>query len=311
MTDDIETMSRKTELTRDERRAEMAETTYQSGNLFQPKNGRELIEMANVLSQSGTMISPIYRNKTGDCAGLIALCAPYGFNPIQVSWKTYKASKNDDAPIAFEAQLVNAMVNMSAPIKGKLKYEYSGEGDSRQCKVVGIDRETGEDLIYATPPKGAIKIQNSPLWKSDPDQQLGYYAARSWARRHFPEMLLGVYSADEIDVDRQPMRDVTPRETLQERLERQASEDIRSDIDQTPEVKPEDVSQDVDEAEVVGITAMPQNGFPGSDEFTEGAKAFEDETGYEDNPYAGEGGDQTKANDWAAGWNGAWDAAGK
>ena len=298
------------EITRAERRTEMAETTFQGGNLFQPSNGRELMDMANVLSQSGTMISPIYRGKAGDCAGLIALCAPYGFNPIQVSWKTYKASKSDDAPVAFEAQLVNAMVNMSAPIKGKLAYDYDGEGQTRRCIVTGIDRETGAELVYQTPEVQHIKVQNSPLWKSDPDQQLGYYAARSWARRHFPEMLLGVYAADEIEVDRRPMRDVTPaRESLQDRIARDRAE---PQIDQTPEVEPEDVSQDIPDAETVeGVTAIPQNGFPGSDEFTEGAKAFGDEVGYSDNPYAGEGGDQQKADDWAAGWNGAAEAAGK
>lgn len=292
------------EITRAQRRTEMAETTFQGGNLFRPTNGRELMDMANVLSQSGTMISPIYRGKAGDCAGLIALCAPYGFNPIQVSWKTYKASKSEDAPIAFEAQLVNAMVNQSAPIRGKLRYEYTGEGPTRRCKVIGEERETGAELIYQTPEIQSIKVQNSPLWKSDPDQQLGYFAARSWARRHFPEMLLGVYSADEIEVERRPMRDVTPRESLQDRLAREQAE-----IDQRPAEEPEEASQDVQDAVVVGIVPDPENGFPGSDEFTDGAKAYADGYGYDGNPYTGADGDQQKADDWAGGWRGAAEAS--
>lgn len=72
------------------------------------------------------------------------------------------------------------------------------------CRVTGtLD---GTECVYETPPIGSITVKNSPLWKSDPRQQLGYFAARSWARRHCPEVILGVYDRDEV----QEIRDVTP-----------------------------------------------------------------------------------------------------
>jgi len=61
---------------------------------------------------------------------------------------------------------------------------------------------------YATPEIRNIKVQNSPLWKNDPDQQLSYAAARSLARRHFPDVLLGVYTPEEMAEE--TMREVTP-----------------------------------------------------------------------------------------------------
>ncbi|MDE4303581.1 recombinase RecT [Phaeobacter gallaeciensis] len=201
---------------REKRRQELGETQFstnaQGGALMQPRNGKELMDMANMMSSSGSMIREFYRGNPGDCAALIMICQPYGFNPFMVSWKTYKASKNADAPISFEGQLVNAMVNQSAPVKGRLKYTYDGEGQTRRCTVVGIDKETGEEITYTSPQIKDIPVKNSPSWKGDPDQQLGYYSARAWARRHFPELLLGVYTREEIEEAPRPPRDVTPRE---------------------------------------------------------------------------------------------------
>jgi hypothetical protein len=207
----------KTAVSREVRRQELAETSFgtQGGQMMTPRNGRELMDMANIMANSGFMIRDFYRGNTGACAALIMICSSYGFNPFQVSWKTYKASKSDDAPISFEAQLVNAMVNMSAPIKGRLQYEFKGEGTARRCTVWGETRD-GTILSYETPEIGKIKVKNSPLWTSDPDQQLGYFAARSWCRRHFPEMLLGVYSRDELPEE---PRDVTPKPKFMDRLQ--------------------------------------------------------------------------------------------
>ena len=37
------------------------------------------------------------------------------------------------------------------------------------------------------------------MWTKQPDQQLVYFATRAWARRHTPEVMLGVYSPEEFD----------------------------------------------------------------------------------------------------------------
>ena len=102
MTNEIQT---KDEL-RQQRRNEMAQASFaknaQGGAMMVPTNGRELMDMAQLVSQSNQMVAPMYRNNPGDCAALIMLCSPYGLNPFTVSWKTYKASKNGDAPIGAE-----------------------------------------------------------------------------------------------------------------------------------------------------------------------------------------------------------------
>jgi len=298
---------------REKRRQELGETSFatnqQGGALMQPRNGRELMDMANMMSGSGQMVRDFYRGNPGDCAALIMICQPYGFNPFMVSWKTYKASKSADAPISFEGQLVNAMVNQSAPVKGRLRYTYDGEGDAMTCTVTGTDRETGEDITYTSPPVGKIPIKNSPLWKSDPQQQLGYFSARSWARRHFPELLLGVYTREEIEGA--PMRDVTPQPGgFVAKAQAARAPEKPQEADPAPE------APDVPEAEVMPPDDEHSDGwtindldlseaFPGSDEFTEGVKAFKDGQHIADCPYRE---DRQQATDWCGGWTQASEA---
>lgn len=303
---------------RDQRRRELEATSFsagsQGGALMQPKNGRELMDMANMMSASGQMIRDFYRGNPGDCAALIMICQPYGFNPFMVSWKTYKASSNANAPISFEGQLVNAMVNMSAPVRGRLRYTYQGEGQDRTCTVVGIDRETGEEITYTSPPVKSIPVKNSPLWKADPDQQLGYFSARAWARRHFPELLLGVYTREEIEEAPRGPRDITPADRPMTPLQRKAAEargqvapetheeatpepDVpdAEEVTPEPEVPPQAASHWTDEVDMDAT-------FPGSAAWTEGVKAAQAGMKRTMCPHEE---DHGLAADWLAGFDGA------
>ena len=303
-------------VTREKRRQELGEMDFskgsQGGALMQPRNGKELMDMANMMASSGQMVRDFYRGNPGDCAGLIMICQPYGFNPFMTSWKTYKASKSADAPVSFEGQLVNAMVNMSAPVKGRLRYTYHGEGPTRTCTVVGIDRETGEEITYTSPLLKDIPIKNSPLWKADPDQQLGYYSARSWARRHFPELLLGVYTREEIE--EAPPRDVTPKEggfaakaqaarmaaaPSEPPEEPQAAQDV-SDIPEAELADPEPASEASARHWIEAI--YHEDGFPGNEAWEEGAKAFA--AGMKPTMCPHEN-DHVAAADWLGGFYGA------
>lgn len=314
-------------ITREKRRQELGETAFgtgaQGGALMQPRNARELMDMANLVSASGTMVRDFYRNSPGDCAALIMICQPYGFNPFQVSWKTYKASKSADAPVSFEAQLVQSMVNMSAPIKGRLKYRYDNEGtDQLTCTVYGIDKDTGEEIVYKSPPLKQIPVKNSPLWKGDPQQQLGYYSARAWARRHFPELLLGVYTREEIE-EAPTMREINPErevggwgnqakaargevmpdETHGMDEEQQEQEAVRQDQEDIEDAKFEDGEPPKDKTEGGGdhwtFKIDPSWGVPDTEAWTAGAEAFLEDKLVTDNPYED---DEEAAQSWAGGW---------
>jgi len=288
-------MADQTQTAVSKRRAELKELTFgtQGGELFRPSDGAQLLEMAQVMSKSGLMVRDFYRDNVGVCAALIMICAPYGFNPFLLSWKTYRASKGADAPISFEAQAVMAMVNQSAPVKGRLRFDYEGEGQNRRCTVTGTDRETGEDITYTSPALAQIPVQNSPLWKSDPDQQLAYYSARAWCRRHFPELLMGIYSREEIGGERDGgMRDVTPEGGgFAERVA--AAQETPAEAPDAPEAEdatPADDGPPVDAYEA---------GFPGSAAWEAGSEAFRAGTAWTDAP---DGLDSEAQADWISGW---------
>jgi hypothetical protein len=171
----------------------------------------EVMEFAKLMGMSDVAVPKHLRNNPGACLAVTMQAVEWGFSPFQVANKSY--SVNDR--LAYESQLIHAVILKRAPVKGRTKVEYTGEGPTRVCRVwVDLKDEPGQIAEYTSPPFATIQPKNSPLWKTDPDQQLFYFSARSLARRHFPDVILGVYAKDEIE-DSSPIgpdhaRDVTP-----------------------------------------------------------------------------------------------------
>lgn len=170
-------------------------TIVNNGVGFQvvPQNFMEMVKLGDLMARSGGMIRSHFRENPGACVAIANLAMRWGMDPWTVANKSYYV--NDQT--AFEAQLVSAIILTCAPIVGRPKYEWSGEGDERKCKVSVLGKD-GITYDYESPPLRKIK-KKSPLWTDDPDQQLGYFSIRALARRHFPDVLLGVYDRDEIE----------------------------------------------------------------------------------------------------------------
>lgn len=200
-------------------------------------NVSEVMEFAKLMAISGIAVRKHLRGNPGACLGVVIQALEWRMSPYAVANKSYLV--NDQ--LAYEAQLIHAVVLSRAPIKGRPKVEYRGEGDERQCKVsVELNDGSGQWVDYELPKFGKITPKNSPLWKSDPDQQHFYFSARSLARRHFPDVILGVYAEDEI-MPRDPSaaRDVTPApKTLAGKLDALAGAQPQPEHDpETGEIK--------------------------------------------------------------------------
>lgn len=175
------------------------------GSSIAPQNLGEVVRFAEVMCRADIALPKHLRGNAGACMAVALQALQWEMNPFAVASKSYSVN----GIIAYEAQLIAAVVNTRSGIKGRLKYEYFEEGEAMWCRVSGtLD---GEVCTYDSPPVGAITPKNSPLWKTDPRQQLGYYAARSWARRHCPEVLLGIYDREEAAaIGPENARDITP-----------------------------------------------------------------------------------------------------
>lgn len=224
------------------------------GAKIAPQNLAEVVRFAEVMCRADIALPKHLRNNAGACMAVALQAMEWDMSPFAVASKSYAVN----GQIAYEAQLIAAVVNTRSGIQGRLKYAFEGSGDELTCTVTGkID---GEEYSYTSPPVGAITTKNSPLWKTDPQQQLGYFSARSWARRYTPEVILGVYDREEAASFQGPDNalDVTPRPSGAARLaaarqaqEREPEQDEGFDLqhvhDTTAQAtgqEPEDISQD-------------------------------------------------------------------
>lgn len=187
----------------------------------------QVMEFSKLMAVSHGAVPKHLRGNPGACLAICVQAVGWRMDPFAVANKSYFVNDR----IAFEAQLVHAVIEQRAPIKGRIKSKYEGEGADRQLKLWCLSEEDGETIEYLSPKIGTINPKNSPLWKTDPDQQLHYYSVRAMCRRFFPDVLLGVYTKDEIEDSegyRGPDRakDVTPSqaaESLARRVQQQAA----------------------------------------------------------------------------------------
>lgn len=178
--------------------------TPHGGSVFTvaPRSMSEVMEFAKLMSIAGICIRPMFRGNPGACLAVTLQAMKWGADPFAVANKAYEVS----GQLSYESQLIHAIVNSSPALAQRLNATFSGEGQARRCLVVGIIRGEAEAREYESPEISEITPKNSPLWKTDPDQQLFYYATRAWARRWVPEVLLGIYTPEELG----PTIDLTP-----------------------------------------------------------------------------------------------------
>jgi hypothetical protein len=167
----------------------------------------QAMEVAKLMSVSGCAVPRHLRGNPGACLAVAIQGWEWGINPFAIANKSYEVNDR----LGYESALYQAVLNRRAPIKGRIQMAYSGEGANRRCKV-WAELNEGGTAEYVSPPTGNITPKNSPLWKSDPDQQLFYFSVRSFARRHFADVMMGIATVDEmidapaLDAPAQPAR---------------------------------------------------------------------------------------------------------
>jgi hypothetical protein len=205
----------------------------------------QVMEFAKLMSISSIAVRKHLRGNVGACLAVCVQAIEWQMSPYAVANKSY--SVNDS--LAFEAQLIEAVILRRAPIKGRPKVEYTGEGDRRICRIwAELRSEPGEIVEYNSPEFSKITPKNSPLWKADPDQQQFYYSVRAWCRRHFPDVLLGVYVRDEME-DAEPIARVVSPKTLSARLD---------DLAKMPTPAPAEEPHDPETGEIISPPSSPQ-----------------------------------------------------
>lgn len=205
-----------------------------------------LERFAELMSTGRSTIPAHLRGSKGDCMAVVMQAAQWKMNPFAVAQKTHLVY----GTLGYEAQLVNAVITSMAPTKDRIHYEWFGpwekvigkfktmEGQNGKYQVPDwkpADEEGCGVRVWATlkgenePRELALllsqsTVRNSTLWAGDPKQQLAYLAVKRWSRLYTPDVIMGVYTPDELQELPREEKDITPQQ------EEAATEDVNTSI---------------------------------------------------------------------------------
>ncbi len=163
----------------------------------------EAISFASQMAKANLLPAHL-KGSPADCLRVVMQAARWQMDPFAVADKTSVIN----GKMMHEGQLVMAVINARGNMSKKLNYSYVGEGDNRVLTVTGTIRGEDEPRTIELPFSLAKRINKNGQMGLNPDQQAAYIGARLWARKHTPELMMGVYTPDEIDPD-EPLN-VTP-----------------------------------------------------------------------------------------------------
>lgn len=184
-----------------------AANTSTSGLVLHADNMEAMMRAAEMMAAGRATVPKHLQGNPSDCMAVIMQAMQWNMNPFVVAQKTHLVN----GTLGYEAQLVNAVVQSSGAISGRFHYEYKGDGNTLECRVGAVI--AGEtDITWSEWLKiSDVTTKNSPLWKTNPRQQMGYLQVKNWTRAYTPGALLGVYTSDEL-IDASPReRDITPK----------------------------------------------------------------------------------------------------
>jgi hypothetical protein len=197
-----------------------------------------MIRLAEIMAKGRSTIPEHLRGNSADCAAVVMQAVQWRMNPFAVAQKTHLVN----GTLGYEAQLVNAAIQSSGVAQDRFAYEWYGpwekiigktkvitmpaKGDKKEYQFrmpdYGMQDENGLGVRVSCTLKGEsaprvlelllvqASVRNSPLWATDPKQQLAYLAVKRWARLYAPDVILGVYTPDELEDVNREMRDITP-----------------------------------------------------------------------------------------------------
>ncbi|MBV2128192.1 RecT family recombinase [Arsukibacterium indicum] len=204
-------------------------STGTANMLMNQQTMQSLYKFAEVMANGNVTVPKHFHKNTADCLAVAMQAAQWGLNPFAVAQKTHLVN----GVLGYEAQLVNAVLQTSGSITGRFHYEYEGDGPKLTCRVGAIPHGENEVVWGQWLCVSDVTTKNSPLWKTNPKQQLGYLQVKNWGRSYAPGAILGVYTADELQEI--PEREINPSPAT-------ASAPVKSSLKNRKAAKPEPVA---------------------------------------------------------------------
>ncbi len=205
--------------------------------VFDPDTINNMMRMAEMMAKAVVTVPRHLAGKPSDCLAVLFQAAQWKMNPFAVAQKTHMTQSGQ---LGYEAQLVNAVVTSLAPIRHRVDFEFIGDWSRILGRVKEMAGKTGgkyyaqdwskaDEAGLGVRAFATLKGESEPRtievmlsqcwprfstqWATDPQQQITYVAVRKWARRYTPDVLLGVYTPDELE---QTERDMGQAEVVRD-----------------------------------------------------------------------------------------------
>lgn len=194
-----------------------------ASSMFNLDGMQAMQKMAELMSTATVTIPKHLVNKPGDCLAIVMQAAQWEMNPYAVAQKTHLTQ---GGALGYEAQLINAVVITRAPIQKRPEFKFVGDWSKILGKVKEERGQSGGKYYVAAWDKAdeaGLGVECSVLfngeteprrvevllsqcwprfstqWATDPQQQITYAAVRKLGRRYAPDVILGVYTPEELE----------------------------------------------------------------------------------------------------------------
>jgi len=169
-------------------------------NVFSDAKSFEMaLRMSDCLSKS-TVVPKDYQGNTGNCMIAIEMAARINTSPMMVMQNLYVVNGRP----AWSAQWIIAMINSSRRYKTELQFEFGNapEDGGLSCRAWAEDwnghKVLGPKITMAMANSEGWVNKNGSKWKTMPDVMIQYRAASFFGRMNCPDMIMGIYSQDEV-----------------------------------------------------------------------------------------------------------------
>lgn len=192
--------------------------TYQ-GSALSAENLGHTSELAVRLSKSD-LLPPHFKGKPENVLLVLALAQNLNINPIMA---LQQVSVIGGKP-CLQASLMLSLLNNSGKITGPIRFEWVGQPaqPSRGCIAKATDAATGETVQSEPVTLAMAQAEGwtrNAKYKSIPDTMLKWRAATFFVRTYYPEVVLGLHSAEELtDVEREARTEAARPTSARERL---------------------------------------------------------------------------------------------
>lgn len=185
----------------------MAMPTAQQGGMMSifadPHTFAAAMQMADALSKS-TIIPRDYQGNPSNCLIAVEMSSRMNASPMMVMQHLFVVNGRP----AWSSQWIVAMINQSRKYKTELQYEfgYAPEDGGLSCYAWAIDQQghrvEGPKITMKMAEAEGWLNKNGSKWKTMPQVMIQYRAASFFGRKNCPDMIMGIYSREEVlDMD--------------------------------------------------------------------------------------------------------------